>query len=491
VHKFKGGESEVVFIPGLNEEQWNPNSNSDDLTSTLYVALTRAKKFLHLSWSAESRINGQTKPVHRLNTLETLPIEWTKSLTRRDEIEEALKSFPTLSEKTQADLAERKHATERIAKGWEMAGDAKKANKILGCSSLVVYEHYQSDTTGKERWMLEHADFCMLRTCLVCNWRRSVRNRMKLEALVNYIFTENYKAHPKLTDPARLNNPLFLTLTIPSIKAENLKDAIKLLLSGWRTLTRNGKRSQLWSQGLVGFWRSIEITRNEETGLYHPHLHVFMLATNAYYSDPTQKRNHSKLYMSSEHWAQKWTRCIMLALGQKATKSTDVDNYITETEPEDTSVLDYYGETKSTDVDKPREQFKSFEIKVPGTTNAFFIDVRSVYRAENRHSAIAEVTKYVTKDESMLSKKLAPDELVSRLKTLDDAIYRVRLVEDGGIIDETERTVDMETLINALLDGDETWTKLGESSFTYLNDRDYHETAEANEENPDEIDFLD
>jgi glycosylphosphatidylinositol transamidase (GPIT) subunit GPI8 len=181
----------------------------------------------------------------------------------------------------------------------------------------------------------------------------------------------------------------------------------------------------------------------------------------------------------------------MLALGQKATKSTQVDNYITETEPEDTSVLDFFGETKSTDVDKPRERFKSFEIKVPGTTNAFFIDVRSVYRAENRHSAIAEVTKYVTKDESMLSKKLAPDELVSRLKTLDDAIYRVRLVEDGGIIDETERAVDMETLINALLDGDETWTKLGESSFTYLTDSDYHETAEATEETPDEINFLD
>ena len=56
---------------------------------------------------------------------------------------------------------------------------------------------------------------------------------------------------------------------------------------------------------------------------------------------------------------------------------------------------------------------------MPGVSHAFFIDVRSIYKAENRHSAIAEVTKYVTKDESMLLKKLAPEELVGRLKTLD------------------------------------------------------------------------
>lgn len=44
-----------------------------------------------------------------------------------------------------------------------------------------------------------------------------------------------------------------------------------------------------------------------------------------------------------------------------------------------------------------------------------------------------------------------------------------------------------------MLDGDGKWTKVGESDFTYLGDRDYHETVECEEEskNDDEIDFVD
>lgn len=79
------------------------------------------------------------------------------------------------------------------------------------------------------------------------------------------------------------------------------------------------------------------------------------LTTNAYYSDPPQKHNHSKLYMIPEQWAKKWTQSIMLVLGLKPTKSTHVD--IAEIEPEDTSALDYFGETKPTDVERPREKF--------------------------------------------------------------------------------------------------------------------------------------
>lgn len=45
----------------------------------------------------------------------------------------------------------------------------------------------------------------------------------------------------------------------------------------------------------------------------------------------------------------------MLVLGLKPTKSTHVD--IAEIEPEDTSALDYFGETKPTDVERPREKF--------------------------------------------------------------------------------------------------------------------------------------
>jgi plasmid rolling circle replication initiator protein Rep len=348
-------------------------------------------------------------------------------LTTREQIERNLGSYATLTETTRENLAERKHATERIAAIWGKAGEAKKAAKIMECTSLVTYEHYVStDAPDKDRWTLTHGTFCNERTCPICTWRRSVRNRLKLQAIMNFAQQENKKSHPKRFDEAHYRNPLFLTVTIPSVEGKDLRNAVHDLLKAWRQMTRNPDRSPLWSRGLVGYWRSLEITRNPKTGLYHPHLHVLFIATTTYYVDRTRTDNKSALYRTHDQWQQLWSRAYS---------------------------------------------------KVTGCKSDLIVDARAV-QGKDLEKAVAEVTKYVTKDETMLSTKLDDDELCERLTTLDTAIKGVKLVDQGGVIGKIMQEQDMDKLITALLENGEEWSKTGEDDFTYVKaDREYYATA--------------
>ena len=430
VHEAKGEEAEAVIIAGLCEQVWNPENDGEDTLRALYTAVTRTRSILHITWASQVLINGQVKPVERLTLLEKLPVEWGRELTTRDEIEKNLAAYATLSETTKENLAERKHATDRIASLWGKAGEPKKQTSMESCGSLVTYEHYVSDDNpDKDRWSLTHGVFCNLRTCPMCNWRRSVRNRLRLQAVVIEAFKRNREEHPDRNDKQHYRNPLFLTVTIPSVDGKNLKTAVHNLLRTWKKMTKNPSRTPLWRDGLVGYWRSLEITRNPKTGLYHPHLHVLFLATTAYYVDPSQPKHHSTLYRTHEAWAGAWTQA--------------------------------YNKVTS------------------GSETKLIVDARAV-QGEELEKAVAEVTKYVTKDDSLLQIGLPDAELTERLLTLETGIRGVKLVDQGGEIQRIMETADLDQLIKALIEQGEEWSKVSESDWTYLT-REYYETARRDE----------
>ena len=440
VHEAKGQEAEVVLVTGLCEQVWNPEGNDAAVLRDLYTAVTRARSILHITWASQTLINGQVKPVERLKLLEKLPVEWGRELTTRDEVERHLAEYATLDETAKENLAERKHATDRIASLWGKAGEPKKQGAMESCGSLVTYEHYVSDDhPDKDRWALTHGVFCNLRTCPMCNWRRSVRNRLRLQAVVNEAFKRNREEHQDRNDKKHLRNPLFLTVTIPSVKGEDLKTAVHNLLKTWRRMTKNPNRTPLWRDGLVGYWRSLEITRNPQTGLYHPHLHVLFLATTAYYIDPTQPKHHSTLYRTHEAWGTAWTQAYNKTTGDSQTK--------------------------------------------------LIVDARAV-QGEELEKAVAEVTKYVTKDDTLLKAGLPDAELTERLLTLETGIRGVKLVDQGGEIQRIMETANMDELIKQLIEQGENWTKVSESDWTYLT-REYYETARRDEPKPEKETYAD
>jgi DNA helicase-2/ATP-dependent DNA helicase PcrA len=100
VHSAKGLEFEAVFITGL-EEGLFPHENSlseggglEEERRLMYVAITRARKYLFLSFAQTRLLHGQTRYGIRSRFLEELPPESVRWLTpRRTRSSQALPSW--------------------------------------------------------------------------------------------------------------------------------------------------------------------------------------------------------------------------------------------------------------------------------------------------------------------------------------------------------------------------------------------------------------
>lgn len=149
----------------------------------------------------------------------------------------------------------------------------KQSKRLRECSSLLLYSQ-KSDNTIK----LARASFCKVRSCPVCNWRRS---RMWQQRM--------FKALPELTD----FRWLLLTLTVKNCEIQDLKNTISTMQKAWSKL----RRRKFFGQKIVGYVKSLEITRSE-SGQAHPHFHVMLLVQPSYFNGQN--------YMTKNQWSDEW-----------------------------------------------------------------------------------------------------------------------------------------------------------------------------------------
>ncbi len=137
--------------------------------------------------------------------------------------------------------------------------------------------------------MLKNAYFCKLRGCITCQWRKSLVVKKQLVDLVK----EHRKEYP--TDV-----PLLLTLTVLNEKGEKLALTIDQMNVAWRRLM------QLKSVKKVAhsWFRSMEITYNEERDDYHPHFHVLLMVPQNYFY---KKRG---MYIPRDEWLRSWQQSM-------------------------------------------------------------------------------------------------------------------------------------------------------------------------------------
>lgn len=107
---------------------------------------------------------------------------------------------------------------------------------------------------------------CRDRLCPLCGARRARVAAGRTEAIVN-----------------QLNDPRFITLTIRS-EPVPLVDALDALLLAFRRFRKDPRFRSHISGGVY----SIEVTRNAETGLWHPHLHL--IADGSYWTQRDLQR---------------------------------------------------------------------------------------------------------------------------------------------------------------------------------------------------------
>lgn len=161
----------------------------------------------------------------------------------------------------------------------------RKANNVKQCGDTI---YFVRDDHGNLH--VNEAWFCHSRLCPLCSWRRAIKYSANLCNMLECALNE--QPHAAF---------LFLTLTEQNCLGSELHNRLKLMTKGFHDLTQYQKVKK----NLLGYIRSTEVTVNNTTQMYHPHLHAILMVKSTYFSG---KNN----YVSQRQWSQLYQRARKL-----------------------------------------------------------------------------------------------------------------------------------------------------------------------------------
>lgn len=161
-----------------------------------------------------------------------------------------------LSEK----FGNKKKYNSRLAAIYKSIGLNKRSERVAACGTYLEFGLYDDDTVK-----LHTANFCKDVLCPVCAWRKSLK-----------MYSDVYKCVTALNGSYKF---IFVTLTIKNCKGDVLSDTIDFLQHSYSKLMRLKRMSFV-----KGAYKALEITYNNKTNEYHPHLHIIFAVAPNYFS---------------------------------------------------------------------------------------------------------------------------------------------------------------------------------------------------------------
>lgn len=128
----------------------------------------------------------------------------------------------------------------------------------------------------KEKKVMTQALFCENRFCPICGKNKARKDAVKLGAIMDCLKKEFSQAF------------LFLTLTVPNCKADELSRTITEMNKAFQRLVKRYAFKRLSN----GFMRKLEVTFNRKRDDFHPHFHVLISVDRSYFKNPKQYLNH-------------------------------------------------------------------------------------------------------------------------------------------------------------------------------------------------------
>ncbi|WP_447410541.1 protein rep [Clostridium perfringens] len=168
-----------------------------------------------------------------------------------------------------------------LAESYKRLG-LKKAYRVEECGTLLSFKKID-----KELKKLFKANFCKDRLCPMCTWRRSMK-----------IFGQVSKVMDRALEDKDYRF-LFLTLTVKNCAGEELPNEIDRMFKSLELLL---KRKEVKSI-VIGYFRGLEVTYNEECDTYHPHFHIILMVNKSYFTQSVQ-------YISQKKWTELWKDCL-------------------------------------------------------------------------------------------------------------------------------------------------------------------------------------
>lgn len=171
--------------------------------------------------------------------------------------------------------------------------DRAKAQRLRDCASVLVYRM----DDGKKR--LTTANFCRVRLCPICQWRRSLKNFAQMLQILRYCQKEQELSY------------IFVTLTIRNCTLDDLGETLDHLFQSWKrlmqtTAIKGGKNE---APVIKGWYRGVEITHNLDVespnyNTFHPHIHAIFAVRPTYFK--------GREYISRDKLRALWARSARL-----------------------------------------------------------------------------------------------------------------------------------------------------------------------------------
>lgn len=179
-----------------------------------------------------------------------------------------------------------KHATEKVEFYYATSQNFQRyGQRMATCSELLRFMYQDDITTGESKLKLYNAQFCRVRLCPVCQWRRSMAWRARL-----------FQNLPALLEEQGDMNFIFLTLTVKNCPITELSSYLKFMNEGFRRL----RDLKPFKKAIKGFLRATEVTKSGDEA--HPHFHCILAVSKSYFK--------SRDYLTTAQWAEMWQQSL-------------------------------------------------------------------------------------------------------------------------------------------------------------------------------------
>ena len=199
----------------------------------------------------------------------------------------AKENLEILSDKTERGKErpwrEHKAANEYLAIAYDEV-NARKAERLRACATTLTFS-----VTEKGKKQLKSANFCRVRLCPMCAWRRA----LKVYSNVVKVLDGMDGSHAFI----------FLTLTAKNCSGEELSGELDRLMAAWNRFALR----KPFKQAVKGWYRGLEVTHNVDLlsssyDTFHPHFHCLLAVNKSYF----KKQD----YLSQESWVELWQQSL-------------------------------------------------------------------------------------------------------------------------------------------------------------------------------------
>ena len=138
---------------------------------------------------------------------------------------------------------------------------SRRADRMNSCAAYLNIAELIDADCGEVILTPVGGNFCDERNCPLCQWRRALRWRARL-----------IQALPSLLEQHKNARFVLLTLTVQNCSITELRATLLAMSAGWKRLADNHQKV---FKGVVGWVKTVEVTRADDTA--HPHLHCLLM----------------------------------------------------------------------------------------------------------------------------------------------------------------------------------------------------------------------